>query len=59
MARVPGYLPLRPQIPVPPGVTSAANLVVVSVDPARIVSEIDRRKAELTAWAESLKRRSR
>jgi len=59
VARVPGYLPLRPQIPVPPGVTSAANLVVVSVDPGRIVSEIDRRKAELTAWAESLKRRTR
>ncbi len=51
VARVPGYLPLRAGIPVPPGVTSAANLVVVSVDPARIVAEIARRKAELAAWA--------
>ncbi|MFL5312553.1 MAG: ABC transporter substrate-binding protein [Myxococcales bacterium] len=53
VARVPGYLPLRAGIPVPPGVTSAANLVVVSVDPARIVAEIARRKAELAAWAKA------
>ncbi len=51
VARVPGYLPLRAGIPVPPGVTSAANLVVVSVDPGRIVAEIARRKADLAAWA--------
>lgn len=54
VARVPGYLPLRRDIPVPPGVSSAANLVVVSVDPARIVSEIGLRKASLAAWAESI-----
>ena len=54
VARVPGYLPLRADIPVPPGVRSAANLVVVSVDPARIVDEIGRRKGELAAWAKSL-----
>jgi len=54
VARVPGYLPLRSDIPVPPGVRSAANLVVVSVDPARIVSEIGQRKAALAAWAESI-----
>ncbi|TMA26195.1 MAG: extracellular solute-binding protein [Deltaproteobacteria bacterium] len=54
VARLPGYLPLRPDIPVPPGVRSAANLVVVSVDPARIVEEIGRRKASLAAWARSL-----
>src|SRR5207248_6099824 len=54
VARVPGYLPLRKDIPVPPGVRSAANLVVVSVDPARIVSEIGQRKAALAAWAESI-----
>ena len=51
VARVPGYLPLRAGIAVPPGVTSAANLVVVSVDPARIVAEIAQRKDELAAWA--------
>jgi iron(III) transport system substrate-binding protein len=51
VARVPGYLPLRAQIPVPPGVRSAANLVVVSVDPARIVAEIALRKDSLAAWA--------
>jgi ABC-type Fe3+ transport system substrate-binding protein len=56
VARVPGYLPLRAGIPVPPGVTSAANLVVVSVDPARIVAEIARRKAELAAWAKAARR---
>jgi ABC-type Fe3+ transport system substrate-binding protein len=54
VARVPGYLPLRAEIPVPPGVRSAANLVVVSVDPARIVSEIALRKASLAAWAASI-----
>jgi iron(III) transport system substrate-binding protein len=54
VARVPGYLPLRPDIPVPPGVSSAANLVVVSVDPARIVSEIGQRKAALAAWTDSI-----
>jgi ABC-type Fe3+ transport system substrate-binding protein len=50
VARVPGYLPLRANIPVPPGVRSAANLVVVSVDPARIVEEIARRKSSLATW---------
>ncbi len=54
VARVPGYLPLRADIPVPPGVRSAANLVVVSVDPARIVAEIALRKAALAAWAQSI-----
>jgi ABC-type Fe3+ transport system substrate-binding protein len=56
VARVPGYLPLRNDIPVPPGVRSAANLVVVSVDPARIVTEIGLRKAALAAWAASIPR---
>ncbi|HEY2030551.1 MAG TPA: extracellular solute-binding protein [Myxococcales bacterium] len=51
VARVPGYLPLRGDIPVPPGVRSAANLVVVSVDPARIAIEIGQRKDSLAAWA--------
>jgi iron(III) transport system substrate-binding protein len=54
VARVPGYLPLRSDIPVPPGVRSASNLVVISVDPARIVSEIGQRKASLAAWAASI-----
>ena len=54
VARVPGYLPLRSDIPVPPGIRSASNLVVISVDPARIVSEIGQRKASLAAWAASI-----
>lgn len=54
VARAPGYLPLRADIPVPPGVSSAANLVVVSVDPARIVAEIGQRKAALAKWAASI-----
>jgi ABC-type Fe3+ transport system substrate-binding protein len=53
VARIPGYLPLRQEIPVPPGVRSAANLVVVSVDPARIVAEIARRKDSLAAWSKA------
>ena len=57
VARVPGYLPLRGSIAVPPGVTSAANLVVLSVDPARIVAEIALRRAELAAWTSALRRR--
>lgn len=56
VARLPGYLPLRAGIAVPPGVTSAANLVVVSVDPARIVAEIAARKDELAAWAKQARR---
>jgi len=50
VAREPGFLPLRPGIPTPPGVRSAANLVVISVDPARIVEEINRRRGELASW---------
>jgi ABC-type Fe3+ transport system substrate-binding protein len=56
VARLPGYLPLREGIPVPPGVRSATNLVVVAVDPARIVAEIGQRKAPLAAWANSIPR---
>jgi ABC-type Fe3+ transport system substrate-binding protein len=56
VARVPGYLPLRKDIPVPPGIRSASNLVVVSVDPSRIVAEIGQRKAALAAWASSIPR---
>ncbi|MFN2548966.1 MAG: ABC transporter substrate-binding protein [Myxococcales bacterium] len=56
VARVPGYLPLRADIPVPPGVRSAANLVVISVNPSRISSEIAQRKGELAEWAGSIPR---
>jgi ABC-type Fe3+ transport system substrate-binding protein len=56
VARLPGYLPLRSGIPVPPGVRSAANLVVISVDPAVIMAEIAGRKASLAAWAASIPR---
>ena len=52
--RLLGYLPLRGDIPVPPGIRSASNLVVISVDPSRIVSEIGQRKASLAAWAASI-----
>jgi hypothetical protein len=40
---------------VPPGVRGASNLVVVSVDPARIVEEISRRRDELAQWADSVR----
>ena len=54
VAREPGFLPLRAGIPVPPGVRGASTLVVVSVNPARIVEEIALRKAELAAWSQEL-----
>jgi len=54
VARVPGYLPLRAEIPVPPGIRSAANLVVIAVDPARIAGEIASRKAALADWSTSI-----
>ncbi len=54
VARVPGYLPLRSDIPVPPGVRSASNLVVVAVDPARIVAEIGAHRSALAEWAASI-----
>lgn len=56
VARVPGYLPLRAEIPVPPGVRGASNLVVVSVGPAKIAAEIAARKGELGEWAASMPR---
>ncbi len=56
VARVPGYLPLRGDIPTPPGVRSAANLVVISVDPGAIVNEIALRKERLAAWTAELKK---
>ena len=57
VARAPGFLPLRPGIPVPPGVRSAANLVVVSVNPAAIVAEIARRKDRIAAWTAAMERK--
>jgi iron(III) transport system substrate-binding protein len=54
VAREPGFLPLRPGIPVPPGVRGAASLVVVSVDPGQIVLEIGKRRAELADWARGM-----
>lgn len=57
VARLPGFLPLRANIPVPPGVSSAANLVVISVDPARIVEEIARRRSDLADWAAGAKQK--
>ncbi|MBS2023626.1 MAG: extracellular solute-binding protein [Deltaproteobacteria bacterium] len=53
VAREPGFLPLRAGIPVPPGVRSATGLVVVSVNPAKIVEEINLRRDALKAWADS------
>jgi iron(III) transport system substrate-binding protein len=51
VAREPGFIPLRPGIPVPTGVRSASNLRVVSVEPAQIVADIDARRPELEAWS--------
>ena len=51
VAREPGFIPLRPGIPVPVGVRSAWNLRVVAVEPQQIVAAIESRRAELAAWA--------
>ncbi len=51
VAREPGFIPLRPGIPVPTGVRSAWNLRVVAVEPALIAANIEARRAELAAWA--------
>lgn len=51
VAREPGFIPLRPGIPVPTGVRSAWNLRVVSVEPAQIVADIEARRPELEAWS--------
>jgi len=51
VARETGFIPLRAGIPVPPGVRSAANLRVVSVEPHRIAADIEARRAELSNWA--------
>ncbi len=55
VARLPGYLPLRGDIPTPPGVRSAQNLVVISVDPGTIVAEIALRKERLAAWSAEMR----
>jgi hypothetical protein len=57
VAREPGFLPLRRDIPVPPGVRSATNLVVVSVPLARIVDQIARRRDALAQWTKTAQRR--
>src|SRR5262249_18626824 len=57
VARVPGFLPLRPGIPVPPGVTSASGLVVISVDPAEMGDEIAKRRARLAEWSEAARKK--
>jgi ABC-type Fe3+ transport system substrate-binding protein len=57
VARAPGFLPLRHGIPVPPGVRSGANLVVVSVNPASIIAEIARRKERIAAWTAAMQRK--
>jgi ABC-type Fe3+ transport system substrate-binding protein len=53
VAREPGFLPLRRDIPVPPGVRSATNLVVISVAPARIIHQIARRRDALAEWTKA------
>jgi ABC-type Fe3+ transport system substrate-binding protein len=57
VAREPGFLPLRRDIPVPPGVRSATNLVVISVAPARIIRQIERRRDALVVWTKAAQRK--
>lgn len=52
VARVPGLLPLRPGVPVPPGVEPAGNLRVVPLDWDTLAVETRSRSERLARWPE-------
>jgi iron(III) transport system substrate-binding protein len=49
-ARVPGFMPLRPGVPVPAGVRPAGNVVALPVDWDRLAAETRRLLPRLEAW---------
>ncbi|WP_242338376.1 MULTISPECIES: ABC transporter substrate-binding protein [Anaeromyxobacter] len=52
VARIPGLLPLRPEVPVPVGVEPAGNLVTLSFDWDALAAETARQTARLARWPE-------
>lgn len=52
VARIPGLLPLRPEVPVPVGVEPAGNVVTLPLDWERLAEETVRQRARLERWPE-------
>ncbi len=52
VARVPGLLPLRPEVPVPVGVEPAGNLVTLSLDWDALAVETEKQRESLKRWPE-------
>jgi len=52
VARVPGLLPLRTGVPVPPGVEPAGNLLAMGLDWDALAAEAGARAGRLAAWPE-------
>lgn len=52
VARVPGLLPLRAEVPVPPGAEPAGNLVALPLDWDALAAETVRWRAHLARWPE-------
>jgi iron(III) transport system substrate-binding protein len=50
VARVPGLLPLRPEVPVPPGVEPAGNLAALTFDWDALAAETSRQAERLVRW---------
>jgi iron(III) transport system substrate-binding protein len=53
VARVPGLLPLRPEVPVPPGVEPASNLVSLPLDWEALAAETRRQRERLARWPDA------
>jgi len=55
VARVPGFMPIRPEVPVPVGVRPASNLVALPLDWDRLAAEEHRLESTLRAWPSVLR----
>ena len=59
VARIPGLLPLRPEVPVPVGVEPAGNLVTLPLDWDALAGETERQQRRLERWPEGFTERQR
>jgi iron(III) transport system substrate-binding protein len=57
VARIPGLLPLRPEVPVPVGVEPAGNLVTLPLDWDALAVETERQRESLKTWPEGFTER--
>jgi iron(III) transport system substrate-binding protein len=57
VARIPGLLPLRAEVPVPPGVEPAGNLVSLPADWDALAAETRRQRERLRGWPEGFTER--